>query len=77
MTTSYPPLLSNAKKKIDSIICLLIALEHCGSSLDETVLEGAISGVRMLASDAYCNMDSAEKYINSSKAKEVSNENSN
>ncbi|WP_393950328.1 hypothetical protein [Kluyvera intermedia] len=68
MKTTFHPLLSNAKGKIDNIVCLLLALEHCGTTLDEGTLEGAICGIRKLAANAYHDMDKAEKYITSSEA---------
>ncbi|EOT1889365.1 TPA: hypothetical protein SCR51_000610 [Citrobacter freundii] len=65
MKTISSPLLHNAKSGINSVICLLIALENSWSTLDETTLEGAISGIRMLATDAYSDMDRAEEISNS------------
>lgn len=70
MINRFHPRLINAKSKIDNIVCLLIALERCGASLDETVLEGAICGVRKLAADAYYDMDVAEKSVNPSELKD-------
>lgn len=73
MTTSFHPLISNAKNKIDNVVCLLIALEHCSTTLDEVTLEGAICGIRKLAANAYHDMDKAEKSENALIGKTESN----